>query len=96
MLPVIAAILVILVVAGVVLAWVLWKKKKEGSFSETNYRAFFIMGLSFIPAGAAMSVIYFLNDIPFVIGLPIFALGAIYLSIGLANRDKWQKNNNEH
>jgi hypothetical protein len=94
MLPVIAAIVVVLVLAGVVLAWMLWKKKKEGSFGETNYRAFFIMGLSFTPAGAAMSVIYFLNDIPFVIGLPLFALGVIYLSIGLANRDKWQKNGN--
>ena len=88
---VIASLVALLLLAAIlVLVWV-WRGKKEGTDQETNYRAYFIMGVSFIPAGAAMMIIFFLNDILFVTGLPLFALGVIYLFIGLGNRDKWKK-----
>jgi hypothetical protein len=50
------------------------------------------MGIVFLPTGFVMMMVYLLSELPFEIGLPLFALGLVYLLIGLANRDKWKKN----
>jgi len=89
--PVMSLLLVIAIVVTLLLVVVLRKRKREGKAEETDYRAFFIMGLAFLPTGFAMMMVYFLVEIPFEVGLPLFALGLIYLIIGLANRDKWKK-----
>jgi LPXTG-motif cell wall-anchored protein len=88
---VMSLLLVIGIVVTLLLVVVLRKRKREGKAAETDYRAFFIMGLAFLPTGFAMMLVYFLVEIPFEVGLPLFALGLIYLIIGLANRDKWKK-----
>ena len=85
-------LLLIGIVVTLLLVAVLRKRKKEGKAGETDYRAFFIMGIVFLPTGFAMMMVYFLAELPFEIGLPLFALGLVYLLIGLANRDKWKKN----
>jgi drug/metabolite transporter (DMT)-like permease len=90
--PVMSLLLVIGIVVTLLLVVVLRKRKREGKAEETDYRAFFIMGVAFLPTGFAMMIVYFLVEIPFEVGLPLFALGLIYLIIGLANRDKWKKN----
>lgn len=91
-----ASVMSVLLLVGIVvtllLVVVLRKRKKQGKAGETDYRAFFIMGLAFLPTGFAMMIVYFLAELPFEIGLPLFALGLAYLFIGLANRDKWKKN----
>jgi LPXTG-motif cell wall-anchored protein len=92
--PVMNVLLVIGIVVTILmllLVVVLRKRRKEGKAGETDYRAFFIMGLAFLPTGFAMIIVYFLVDIPFEVGLPLFALGLIYLIIGLANHNKWKK-----
>jgi O-antigen ligase len=58
-------------------------KIKKGEVKEINYKAFFIMGISYLGAGTALTVA--LN--PGFLG--ITALGVIYMIIGLKNRDKW-------
>jgi len=88
---VMSLLLVIGIVVTLLLVVVLRKRKREGKAGEADYRAFFIMGLAFLPTGLAMMIVYFLVEIPFEVGLPLFALGLIYLIIGLANRDKWKK-----
>ena len=80
------------IVVTLLLVFVLRKRKKERKTGETDYRAFFIMGLAFLPTGLAMMIVYFMSELPFEIGLPLLALGLAYLFIGLANRDKWKKN----
>ena len=89
--PIMSLLLVIGIMVTLLLVVVLRKRKREGKTGETDYQAFFIMGLAFLPTGAAMMIVYFLAELPFEIGLPLFALGLIYLIIGLANRDKWKK-----
>jgi hypothetical protein len=89
--PVMSLLLVIGIVVTLLLLVVLRKRKKAGKTGETDYKAFFIMGMAFLPTGVAMMLMYFLAEIPFEIGLPLVALGLIYLVIGLANRDKWKK-----
>ena len=89
------SIMSLLLLTGIVitllLVVVLRKMKQKGKAGETDYRAFFIMGVVFLPTGFAMMVVYVVAELPFEIGLPLFALGLIYIIIGLVNRDKWKK-----
>jgi hypothetical protein len=89
--PVMSLLLIIGIVVTLLLLVVLRKRKKAGKTGETDYKAFFIMGIAFLPTGVAMMLMYFLVETPFEIGLPLVALGLIYLIIGLVNRDKWKK-----
>ena len=70
---------------------ILRKSRNEGKTGKTDYRAFLMMGAAFLPTGIVMMLAYFLTELPFEIGLPLVALGLIYLVIGLVNRDKWKK-----
>jgi len=91
-LPVTILLLVIGILITLLMVLVLRKRKREGNPGEKDYRAFFIMGVAFLPTGFAMMIVHFFAELPFEIGLPLFALGLIYLIVGLANRDKWHKN----
>lgn len=81
-----AIIMAILIVVVLLLTIVLFKKKKEGKIKEPNYQVFFIIGIAWVPIG-----IVFMVTINFVIGIAFMGLGASYIAIGLANRDKWEK-----
>lgn len=76
---------VIAAIIGVIVFYTLLKKQKEGTAKETDYRAFFILGISFLPMGILFAVSV---NIGFI---GIAVLGLIYLIIGLKNRDKWNK-----
>ena len=88
---VMSLLLLVGILVTLLLVLVLRKRKREGKAGETDYKAFFIMGLAFLPTGLAMMMVYFFTELPFEIGLPLFALGLIYLIVGLVNRDKWKK-----
>ena len=53
-------------------------KKKTGQKVEPDYRVFFILGISLLPIGIA-------TDNP-----GMWGVGAVFLVLGLANRDKWK------
>ena len=78
-----------MLVAAAVLLIPALRRRRPWADSTTNYRAFFVMGIAFIPTGAAMMVVFAAAGLPFVIGLPLFAIGLTYTAIGLANRDDW-------
>ena len=61
-----------------------WKKRSNLSQGEINYKAFFILGTSFLPLGIVLSVA---TENPGLMG--ISGLGVAYIAIGLKNRDKW-------
>ena len=42
-------------VATVILVFIKMKKRKTGKVKETNYQAFFIMGISFVGLGVALT-----------------------------------------
>jgi len=75
----------IAVIVGVIVLYVMQKKKKEGVYEDPDYRAFFIMGICFLPMGIIFTTTV---NIGF---MGITALGIIYMVIGLSNRDKWEK-----
>ncbi len=62
------------------------KKKKEGLKKEPDYRAFFYMGIIWFPVG-----IVFMISMNSAIGVAFLGMGAAYLAIGLAHKDKWKK-----
>ena len=62
------------------------KKKKEGKTGEINYKIFFILGLVWIPIGSVYMI-----TINTAIGIAFMGLGVAYIAIGLANKDKWKK-----
>lgn len=83
-------ILVVMIVAGVIMAFMALRKRKAGRLAEPNYYTFFVLGVSFIPIGLIWMILSFSLDISFVVGIPFLGLGVTYLGIGLANRDKWK------
>ncbi len=88
---IIIAIVAVLIVSGILVAWMAWKRKKEGKQEETNYRTFFIMGMFMIPIGIIGITASFFTDISFFLGFPFFSIGVVYIAIGLGNRGKWTK-----
>ena len=81
-----ALIVAALVVVGLLLTIVVYKKKKEGKIGEPNYKVFLIIGIAWIPIGSV-----FMITINLVIGIAFMCMGVSYMAIGLANRDKWKK-----
>jgi hypothetical protein len=75
----------ILVLIGIVLTLVFWKKKEGSGIDETNYQVFFILGICLFPVG----LVFLINGNIAFIGL--VGMGLIYLIIGLSNRNKWEK-----
>jgi hypothetical protein len=75
----------IAVIVGVFVLFVMQKKKKKGTYKEPDYRAFFILGICFLPMG----IIFTSSINPGFIGF--IGLGIVYMAIGLANKDKWKK-----
>lgn len=80
-------LVVILLILGIIIliTVIVIRKRKEGEPRETDYRVFFILGICWFPLG----VVFMVQGIP--MGFVFFVLGLVYLVIGLANRDKWKK-----
>ena len=83
-------ILAIAVVTGILAALIVRKRGKEEK-PKLDYRTFFILGIIWIPFSIVLMIVSFILQIPFYIGFPLFAVGLIYLIIGLKNRDRRMK-----
>ena len=62
-------------------------KPNETKEKGANYQALFVIGITFMGAGIALVA----SIGPAMLGYA--ALGTIFMAIGLANRDKWEKSN---
>ncbi len=69
---------------GLVIGIALWRNRWNLNKGEPNYKAFFIMGITFLSLGITLSAA---TENPGLIG--ISGLGVVYIVIGLKNRDKW-------
>lgn len=79
-------ILLIIICTLIFIIFLTRKKMNEEPKKEIDYKAFYIMGISFLPLGIILTVTV---DNPGFIGFT--GLGACYIAIGLANKDKWKK-----
>ena len=80
----ITLIILILFLVGIILY--MRDKKKDQIKKEVNYQVFYYLGFIWIPIG-----IVFMISVNVAIGVAFMGLGASYIAIGLANKDKWQK-----
>jgi len=81
-----ALIIAVLLVIILIITFVTFKNKKEGKTGEINYKILFIIGLVWIPVGSVYMI-----AVNFLIGIAFIGMGVIYIAIGLANKDKWKK-----
>ncbi len=74
--PIIAIVLVLTLV--LLLAFLFFVYRRKGEMPKTDYRVFFILGVTWLPIGIA-------TDNP-----SLWGMGIVFLIAGLANRDKWK------
>ncbi len=70
------AVAVLIVVIGIIAVVIAAKKKEK---HEPDYYTFFILGICWLPLGVA------LDNYAFTV------MGAVFMIIGLANKNKWKK-----
>jgi flagellar basal body-associated protein FliL len=76
-------LIISIVVALAVLALAaVFIKRNRGQPTEPDYRAFFVLGICWMPLGAATENYAF------------FVMGLVFMGLGLANRDKWREDSN--
>ena len=85
---IVGILLAIVILLGILMAWLAWRSKKEGIQLAPDYRIFYIMGIVFVALSIVAMVIFFILQIPFYVMIPLGILGLIYLVIGLSNRGK--------
>ena len=86
------AIFIISMVIGILTVVLVCKKKKGGTYKEPNYRVFYNMGMVLLFIGLGFMIISLLLDYSFIVSIPIFAIGVVYLVIGLSRKDTLKKN----
>ena len=59
--------------------------------SGEDYRELFMMGITYLPVGAIMTIVFLAADLPWVIWLGMTMLGFIFLSTGWAHREEWRR-----
>ena len=84
--PIIGIIVLIMLGLLILVVAVAMKRRKEGKYPEPDYRAFFVLGICLLPMGVVF--VTAINN-PGFIGF--IGLGAFFMILGLANRDKWKK-----
>ncbi len=84
-------LLAILVIAGILVTWLAWNRKRKGMIQETNYRAFFTMGIFMVPVGLIVMITSIIRDYSLVPMMPIFIIGIVYLALGWSKRETWKK-----
>jgi hypothetical protein len=83
---IILSILVGLIVSALLVGVVLVARRKRRE-KETDYKVFFTSGNALLPMG----ILFLALDSLRPMGIIFLCLGASYLAIGLANKDKWAK-----
>lgn len=80
-----------LILVGILVVVTL-KRKREGKSKEIDYRAFFILGISFLALGIIYEIVLFASDkkVFLALGIAFIGVGISYIAIGLGSKDKWQ------
>ncbi len=81
----------ILIGAGIILAIMVWKGRKEGRYQEYSFR-FFVIGITAFTMGVILLVVSFVTDLSLFYALYLITAGAIGIIIGSVIRNRWEKN----
>lgn len=72
--------------AIVIIGSLIFIVSRNKGMKEKNYKTFFILGIPLLGLGFTWITMDFLRPI----GIAFFCMGAIYLMISLAYKDKWK------
>ena len=78
---IIISIIILIIIVTLALIFLM---KNKGKKQEPDYYTFFIMGIIWTSFG-----IIFWSDMPF-----FFIMGLVFMTLGLANKDKWKNHKN--
>ncbi|MFH1424694.1 MAG: hypothetical protein ABIG20_03360 [archaeon] len=76
-------ILIGLIVVGLLAVFMVRSKKAR----DIDYKTYYTMGLTWLPLGIVFMIVF--DGMP--IGMVFMIMGAVYMAIGLKNKDKWGK-----
>ncbi|MFC2005533.1 hypothetical protein ACFLVG_01040 [Chloroflexota bacterium] len=76
----------VLIVVGIIVAIMVWKREKGYSFR------FFAIGSTILILGVILLIVAFITDLSYFYGLYLTSAGAIGIVIGLVVRNIWEKN----
>jgi predicted permease len=82
----------VIIVAGIIAAIMVWKRKKEGRFQEGYYFGFFVIGITAFILGVILLIVSFITDLSLFYALYLITAGTIGIIIGLIVRNRWEKN----
>jgi len=85
-----AAVLAGLFCLAILVTALLWKKDRAGQGKRPNRRVFLIMGAVMTPVGLIETLVFWRQELPLVIPLPMLGIGLLFLVIGLANMGRRQ------
>ncbi len=88
-------ILELILAMGIILVLVARKRAKEGKTIGSSYHGLYNFGRIIVALSIVLMAIFFVFQIPFYIGLPLFAVGVTFLVVGLVNRNKQTDVNKE-
>ena len=63
----------------------------KGIIVSNNYKRITIAGIITVLVGIIATAVFYLLDIPFVIGLPVLGMGIVYIVAGIIYRSEWMK-----
>ena len=81
----------VIILAGIVLAVIVWKGKREGRHQEYSLR-FFVIGITAFILGAMLLIVSYVTVLQFDYDLFLIAAGAICIIIGMVIRNTREKN----
>jgi amino acid transporter len=80
-----AVVLASLFCLAILVTALLWKKDRAGDAKRPNYRVFLIMGAVMAPVGLIETLVFWRQDMPLIVPLPLLVIGLLFLVIGLAS-----------
>lgn len=70
---------------AMVIAALLYRKNRPRKAGSSGYRLYLAMGAVMVTVGVLEILVLWRWDLPFIIALPLLAIGLIFLLVGLGN-----------
>jgi Na+-transporting NADH:ubiquinone oxidoreductase subunit NqrD len=90
-LPVVALLLLVGIVAGLIVAFVVWQRRQRAGADQTDYRELFLAGVGCLLGGGVMLLVLAVVDASLVMASPLVIVGITYTSLGWSKRARWQR-----
>ena len=81
----------VLIVVGITMVIMVWKKKREGIYQGQYYIGIFVIGITAFTMGIILLIVSYITDLSLFYGLYLITVGVIAIMIGSVARKVWKK-----